>query len=200
MSSQRTPPIAIDNARDMLLDSIIPFEELEVISLDRAYGRIAGETLVSDFDLPSTQNAAVDGYGVHSQSLLKDPDQAFKIVGIARAGHPFNGVINKDEAIEIYTGGVMPMGPDCVAMHEDCSRDGNRIRILATLSKGSNMRPPGENLAKGETLISKGQMITAALIGQLAASGTGQLPVSRRIRVAILSTGDELVLLGKKTN
>ena len=100
MSSQRTPPIAIDYARDMLLDSIIPIEELEVISLDRAYGRIAGETLVSNFDLPSTQNAAVDGYGVHSDSLFKDPDQAFKIVGIARAGHPFNGVINKDEALK----------------------------------------------------------------------------------------------------
>ena len=62
MSSQRTPPIPIDNARDMLLDSIIPIEELEVISLDQAYGRIAGETLLSKVDLPSTQNAAVDGY------------------------------------------------------------------------------------------------------------------------------------------
>ena len=63
-----------------------------------------------------------------------------------------------DQAIEIYTGGVMPMGPDCVAMHEDCSRDGNKILVSATLTKGSNMRPPGENLARGETLISKGQM------------------------------------------
>ena len=141
----------------------------------------------------------MDGYGVHSDSLLKDPNQAFKVVGIARAGHPFDGVIDKDEAIEIYTGGVMPMGPDCVAMHEDCSRDGNRIRVLAALSKGSNMRPPGENLAKGETVVSKGQMITSALIGQLAASGTAQLPVSRRIRVAILSTGDEVVAAGNST-
>ena len=196
MSSQRTPPIAIDNAREILLDSIIPIEEVEVISLDQAYGRIASETLFSKIDLPSTQNAAVDGYAVHSDSLLKAPDQTFKIVGIARAGHPFNGVIGKDEAIEIYTGGVMPKGPDCVAMHEDCSRDGNKILVSATLSKGSNMRPPGENLAKGETLISKGQMITAALIGQLAASGTARLPVSRRIRVAILSTGDEVVAAG----
>ena len=135
MSSQRTPPIAIDVAREILLDSIIPIEEMEVISLDQAYGRIASETLLSKIDLPSTQNAAVDGYGVHSDSLLKAPDQTFKIVGIARAGHPFNGVIGRDEAIEIYTGGVMPKGPDCVAMHEDCSRDGNKILVSATLSK-----------------------------------------------------------------
>ena len=78
MSSQRTPPIAIDNARDMLLDSIIPFEELEVISLDRAMAEFAGETLISNFDLPATQNAAVDGYGVHSDSLFKDPIRLLK--------------------------------------------------------------------------------------------------------------------------
>ena len=73
MSSPRTPPIPIDNARDMLLDSIIPIGELEVISLDQAYGRIAGETLKSKVDLPSTQNAAVDGYGdsigLHKQTV-----------------------------------------------------------------------------------------------------------------------------------
>ncbi len=196
MSSQRTPPIAIDNARDMLLASISPVEGIEVISLDQTLGRVAGETLVSEIDLPSTQNAAVDGYGIHSDSLSKVPNQAFKIVGIARAGHPFKGVIGEDEAIEIYTGGVMPMGPDCVAMHEDCSRDGNKLFVSAKLSKGSNMRLAGENLAKGETLITKGQMINAALIGQLAASGTTRLSVLRRIRVAILSTGDEIVASG----
>ena len=87
MSSQRTPPIPIDNARDILLDSIIPNEELEVISLDQAYGRIAGETLISKVDLPSTQNAAVDGYGVHSDSLLKDPESGFQNCRY-RAGGP----------------------------------------------------------------------------------------------------------------
>ncbi len=196
MSCQRTPPISIDNAKELLMASIIPVEGKEVVSLDHAFGRIAGETLLSKIDLPSTQNAAVDGYGVYSRSLSKVPDQTFKIVGIARAGHPFNGVIGEDEAIEIYTGGVMPMGPDCVAMHEDCSRDGNKLRVSAKLTKGSNMRRVGENLTKGETLISQGQMITAALIGQLAASGTSRLSVSRRIRVAIMSTGDELINSG----
>ena len=196
MSCQRTPPISIDNARDLLIDSIIPVKETEVISLDQTLGRVAGETLVSKIDLPSTQNAAVDGYGVHSDRLSKAPDQAFKIVGISRAGHPFDGIIGEDEAIEIYTGGVMPMGADCVAMHEDCSRDGNKLFVSATLTEGSNIRLAGENLAKGETLVAKGQMITAALIGQLAASGTTRLAVLRRIRVAILSTGDEIVASG----
>ena len=199
MSTQRTPPIPIDNARDLLLDSIIPIEDVEVISLDQAYGRIAGETLSSKIDLPSTQNAAVDGYAIHSDRLLKAPDQAFKIVGIARAGHPFDGVIGKDDAIEIYTGGIMPAGPDCVAMHEESSRNGDKVVISVKLSKGSNMRPAGENLAKGETLITKGQIITAALIGQLAASGIAQLRVQRRLRVAVLSTGDEVVDAGNET-
>ena len=132
MSIQRTSSISIDNARDLLLDSVTPIEDAEVVSLDHAYGRIAGRTLLSKIDLPSTQNAAVDGYGVHSDSLLKAPDRAFKIVGMSRAGHPFDGVIGTGEAVEIYTGGVMPMGPDCVAMHEDCSRDGNKLFVSAT--------------------------------------------------------------------
>jgi len=95
---------------------------------------------------------------------------------------------------------VMPQGPDCVAMHEDCTRSGDNVVIAAKLTKGSNMRPPGENLAKGEIVIAKGQMISAALVGQLAASGTAQITVRRRLRVAVMSTGDEVVPAGSSAS
>ena len=147
-------------------------------------------------DLPRTYNAAVDGYGVDSAELAAAPHKLFKIIGVARAGHPFDGVIGAGEAIEIYTGAVMPSGPDCVAMHKDCSRTDDTVVITANLSKASNMRPPGENLAKGETIVTKGQMITAALVGQLAAAGTAQVEVARCLRVAVMSTGDEVVAAG----
>jgi len=182
MSNQRTAPIPIDLARSQLLASIDAIAATQTVSLDDACGRIAAETIASLIDLPRTHNAAVDGYGVDSAELAATPDKPFKIVGVARAGHPFEGVIGAGEAIEIYTGGVMPSGPDCVAMHEDCTRTGDEIVIAAKLSKASNMRPPGENLAKGEVVITKGQMITAALVGQLAASGTAQIEVARRLR------------------
>ena len=196
MSNQRTAPIPIDLARDQLLASIDALDGVEIVPLDEACGRLAAETITSSIDLPRTHNAAVDGYGVESTSLAAAPDQPFRIVGVARAGHPFDGVIGVGEAIEIYTGAVMPSGPDCVAMHEDCTRTGDDVVIAAKLAKNSNMRPPGENLAKGETVIAKGQMITAALVGQLAASGTAQIKVRRRLRVAIMSTGDEVVSAG----
>jgi len=196
MPNQQTAPIPIDLARDQLLASIDAIEGTETVDLDQACGRIAAETITSTFDLPRTYNAAVDGYGVGSASLFAAPDRPFKIVGVARAGHPFDGVIGAGEAIEIYTGGVMPQGPDCVAMHEDCTRSGDEVVIAAKLARGSNMRPPGENMAKGEIVIAKGQVISAALVGQLAASGTAQISVRRRLRVAVLSTGDEVVPAG----
>ncbi|MBL6775507.1 MAG: molybdopterin molybdotransferase MoeA [Candidatus Puniceispirillum sp.] len=196
MPNQQTAPIPIDLARDQLLASIDAIEGTETVDLDQACGRIAAETITSTIDLPRTYNAAVDGYGVGSASLIAAPDRPFKIVGVARAGHPFDGVIGAGEAIEIYTGGVMPQGPDCVAMHEDCTRSGDEVVIAAKLARGSNMRPPGENLAKGEIVIAKGQVVSAALVGQLAASGTAQISVRRRLRVAVLSTGDEVVPAG----
>ena len=196
MPNQQTAPIPIDLARDQLLASIDAIEGTETVELDQACGRIAAETITSTFDLPRTYNAAVDGYGVGSASLIAAPDRPFKIVGVARAGHPFDGVIGAGEAIEIYTGGVMPQGPDCVAMHEDCTRSGDEVVIAAKLARGSNIRPPGENMAKGEIVIAKGQVISAALVGQLAASGTAQISVRRRLRVAVLSTGDEVVPAG----
>ena len=196
MSNQRTAPIPIDQARSRLLASIDAISVTEIVSLDDACGRVAAENVTSLIDLPRTHNAAVDGYGVNSAELAATPHKLFKIIGVARAGHPFDGVIGAGEAVEIYTGAVMPSGPDCVAMHDDCSRTCDTVVIKAKLSKASNMRTPGENLAKGEIIITKGQMITAALVGQLAASGTAQIEVARCLRVAIMSTGDEVVAAG----
>jgi molybdopterin molybdotransferase len=82
-------------------------------------------------------------------------------------------------------------------MHEDCKRDGDTVLIFKKLFTGSNMRAPGENLAKDEIVVAKGQIITSALIGQLAASGTAQIQVQRRLRIAVLSTGDEVVPAGQ---
>ena len=193
MSEARAHPIPIDQARDQLMASITAISGDERISIDMAVGRIAGKDVASAINLPATHNAAVDGYGILASTLHANPAMQFKIVGIARAGHPFDGIIGEGEAVEIYTGGVMPTGPDCVAMHEDCVREGAMVRIDVALETGSNMRPPGENLGKGEAVIARGQTITPALIGQLAASGTADILVRRRLKVAVLSTGDEVV-------
>ncbi|MGB2459723.1 MAG: molybdopterin molybdotransferase MoeA [Candidatus Puniceispirillaceae bacterium] len=199
MSAASPPParmVPIDVARQMLVGRITPLTGDETVLLDASFGRVAATDITSTIDLPRTHNAAVDGYGVSAKSLADDPSKAFKIVGTARAGHPFAGAIGDDEAIEIYTGAIMPPGPDCVVMHEDCVRSGQFVVIQKPLKAGSNMRPPGENLAKGEAVIAKGQRITAALIGQLAAAGHDRIAVQTPVKIGLLSTGDEIVEAG----
>ena len=199
MPAASPPPartVPIDVARDMLADRITPLNCDETVLLYASLGRFAAKDITSAIDLPRTHNAAVDGYGVSAKILADDPSKAFKIVGAARAGHPFMGAIGDDEAIEIYTGAIMPDGPDCVAMHEDCDRKGQFVVIQKALKAGSNMRPPGENLAKGEAVIAKGQRINAALIGQLAAAGHDRITVQKPVTVGVLSTGDEIVEAG----
>ncbi len=199
MSAASPPParmVPIDVARQMLVGRITPLTGDETVLLDASFGRVAATDITSTIDLPRTHNAAVDGYGVSAKILADDPSKAFKIVGAARAGHPFAGAIGDDEAIEIYTGAIMPNGPDCVAMHEDCDRKGQFVVIQKPLKAGSNMRPPGENLAKGEAVIAKGQRINAALIGQLAAAGHDRIAVQTPVKVGLLSTGDEIVEAG----
>ncbi|MEK9849980.1 MAG: gephyrin-like molybdotransferase Glp [Candidatus Puniceispirillum sp.] len=197
MSAGTMKPIPIDEARTLILDRLQQVVAVERVAISMAIGRIAAEDIVSNIDLPATHNAAVDGYAVHSSCLADTPETAFRVAGVARAGHPFSGEIRKGEAVEIYTGGVMPPGPDCVAMHEDCVRTGDHVVIAAKLKAGSNMRPPGENLQHGEIVVSAGQKITAALIGQLAASGHAEINVYRQLKVVVLSTGDEIVAAGK---
>ena len=132
MPSALPPPAKttpIDVAREMLADQITPLTGSETVLLDAGLGRLAATDITSTIDLPRTLNAAVDGYGVSAKILADDRSKAFKIVGTARAGHPFVGAIGDDEAIEIYTGAIMPDGPDCVVMHEDCDRKGHFVVI-----------------------------------------------------------------------
>jgi len=183
----------IEIARQKLLDSIKVNKGKKEVCLTKSFMRISYSLVESDFDLPSTANSAVDGYGISSQTLFDKPKTKFRIIGIAKAGHPFNKVVGVGEAIEIYTGAVMPQGVDTVIMHEKCERFGNEVIIKDVVKKNQNMRPIGENLRKGEIVVKKGKLINAADIGQLAASGNSKLEVYKKLSVSIISTGDELI-------
>ena len=115
------------------------------------------------------------------------------MVGIAKAGHPYNKTISPNETIEIYTGAVTPKGIDTVIMHENCQRIGNQVTIKGNVIKNQNIRPVGENLKKDEIVVNKGKIINAADVGQLAASGNNEIEVYNKIKISVISTGDELV-------
>ena len=190
MHPETTP---LDIARANLLSDIVPRRGHESVALHASLGRFAAADIISTVNLPPTANAAVDGYAIDAETLAANPDHLFPVIGQARAGHPFDGTIAKDEAIEIYTGAVMPAGVNAVALHEDCTRQDNHVRLDKMLQIGANNRPAGENLAVGELILSAGTPIHAPMIGQLAAAGFGSVDVQNKLATTMLSTGDEII-------
>ena len=151
--------INIEVARQKLLAEVNVNNFSTEVSLQKALMRINYKSIVSDIDLPSTTNSAVDGYGISSQTFFDNQKIKFRVAGVAKAGHPFKGMIGFGEAIEIYTGAIVPEGVDTVIMHEKCKRVGNEVLVKGEVKKSQNIRPIGENLWKGETIVKKGKLI-----------------------------------------
>ena len=186
-------PIQLEIAKKTLLNDIVPKTNNENIILDQSIIRISSDTITSNINLPSTANSAVDGYGFLAKTLHENINVEFEVVGIAKAGHPLNKVLKNNQAVEIYTGAKMPEGIDTIAMHENCIRTENKVKITQNHVKNQNMRPIGENLRKGELVIKKGKLINAADIGQLAASGNSHVNVYKKLKISVISTGDEII-------
>ena len=187
--------LAPETARARLLQTVGKIVGTESCALEAAAGRRLDTALVATANLPATANAAVDGYAVHADFLAAHPAHSFTVVGRAAAGHPFSGTIAEGEAVRIFTGAIMPDGPDAVAMQEQCranETDGT-VQIDTRLTPGSNSRPAGENIRIGETIIAAGTRLGPADIGIAAAAGHATLSVCRRLVVGLVSMGDEIV-------
>ena len=186
-------PTKLEIAKAQLLKSInLNTNNIEV-PLEKASERITNKKIDSKLNLPSTANSAVDGYGILSATYFNNPNTEFIVIGIAKAGHPFKEEVLPGQAIEIYTGAIMPKGIDTIVMHEKCERAKKTVRIKERIKKYQNMRPIGENLKKGEVIVKKGKLLNSADIGQLAASGNSKVNVYEKVKVSIISTGDELI-------
>lgn len=187
------PAIRYEQARALLDDAFAQVATSDIVPMRDALGRIAAEDVKSTIMLPETNNAAVDGYGVSSAFLAANPDHPFKVVGVAKAGHPLKEAIEDGQAVRLFTGAIIPKGVDCVMMQEFCAVDGTNVRFPSLMSSGKNSRPAGENLAIGERVITKGCVIGPADIGQAAAAGISSIAVFKPLRICVMSTGDELV-------
>ena len=186
-------PTKLQTAKANLLKVIYCKNNNEEISIENTRERVNYNEVISKINLPSTANSAVDGYGILAETLNENKNIEFQVLGVAKAGHPLNVTIKIKEAVEIYTGAIIPRGIDAVIMHEKCYRIGNKVIIKENVIKNQNIRPIGENLQKREIVIVKGKIINAADIGQLAASGNKIINVYKKIKVSVISTGDELV-------
>jgi molybdopterin molybdotransferase len=139
----------------------------------------------------------MDGYAVRSTDCLHREATVLEVVGAAFAGAPFDGRVSAGQCVRIMTGAVLPEGADAVLMQEDVSREGNQIRFrIETIGSGQNVRCAGEDIRRGETVLEAGQPLRAAELGLLASVGVSEVGVTRRLRVAFFSTGDELAGTG----
>lgn len=167
----------------------------EMVSAEGALGRILAEDVISQYNVPPYDRAAVDGYAIRSEeafSASQSNPAFFRIVGVAEAGAGRRRV-GSGEAVEIYTGAVMPDGADAVSMAEDCEREGDELRVLKAIPKYANVSRCGEDIKKGEAVFRKGHMLKPWDIGVLLSIRMREVAVRSRLKVAVVSTGSELV-------
>ncbi|HWN66362.1 MAG TPA: gephyrin-like molybdotransferase Glp [Haliangium sp.] len=162
----------------------------ELVPIDRAQGRVLAHAITSGRDLPPWDNSAMDGFAVRSADL----PGVLPVAGTVAAGHAPGEVLAPGTALRIMTGAPLPAGADAVVIREDSEElPGDRVRLAAPAAPGDNVRRRGEDVAVGQPALDAGIHLGAGEIGFLAALGNGMVRVARRPRVAILSTGDELV-------
>ncbi len=187
--------IPVEEAKARIL-AAMPALPAETVGLREALGRVLAEPVVSRLTQPPSAVSAMDGYAVRAADLAKTP-ATLKCVGEAPAGGAFEGSLGAGEAVRIFTGGPMPHGGDTVVIQEITERDGDSVTVLEPAKAGSFVRPEGLDFRRGEEGIPVGRRLTVRDIGLAAAMNVPWLRVHRRPRVAILSTGDELVMPGE---
>jgi molybdopterin molybdotransferase len=165
---------------------------IERVKLAGALGRVLARDIHASSALPAFPSSAVDGYAVRAA----DGGRAVRVIGESAAGRPFSGAVEPGTAARILTGGVVPDGADAVVMVEEVREAGDQVNLPASLQPGTNFHRPGADVKAGELVLRAGFELGAAEIGLAAALGLPQLDVHRRPRVALMSTGDELVEVG----
>ena len=203
MQSSMTPipdRLSVRQAQERILASLPErILESEKVPLSQANGRILPENIISPIDVPAFNSAAMDGFAFNATSIDCSKDQTLKIVGHAYAGHPFTEPLSSGECIQIMTGAVVPDDCDTVIQQEDVHLpDSGHIAFPAiAATSGDNIRPIGENLKKGALMLKAGTRLKPQHLGLLASVGMAEVPVFRKLTIAVFSTGDELCPIGK---
>ena len=189
--------LSVEAARQRLIAEVTPVSVSESVALRSALGRVLAEDIHSPIDVPAHTNSAMDGYALRADDIPKLGAVSLRVIGSALAGAPFNGRVNPGECLRIMTGAPLPAGADTVVMQEQVQRQGEYAQIGAGHPRGDNVRAAGEDLAKGQLAIAAGRCIQPADLGLLASLGRAEVRVTRRLRVAFFSTGDELRSVGE---
>ncbi len=186
--------ISVEEARTRVLAPLRAVTS-ETVALSAAWHRVLAQPVVARLTQPPAAMSAMDGYALRAADGALGA--VLPVVGVAPAGHPFDGEVPAGAAVRLFTGSVVPAGADCIVIQEDVSRDGDRITLNEAARPGRHIRPAGQDFRAGDMVLAAGRRLTARDIGLAAAANYPWLEVHRAPRVALLATGDEIVLPGE---
>ncbi|WP_425081696.1 gephyrin-like molybdotransferase Glp [Ruegeria arenilitoris] len=187
----------VDDALALLRQRLTVVVPVETIALPQAMGRILAEDIIAKRSNPPQPNTAVDGYGF--AGAMPEGAQVMPLhPGRAAAGIPFDGTVPHGHALRVLTGAALPAGVDTVILEEDVTVQDGHIAFHGPLKQGANTRRAGEDVTAGDLVLSAGRRLTPADLALLSATGIAEVPVRKTLRVAVLSTGDELIEPGDK--
>ncbi len=178
----------LPEALERILGTVVPVQATEPRPLLDALGAVLASDVVSGLDVPLDDNSAMDGYALRS-SDAPGPLPVSQRIAAGSVGEP----LQPGTAARIFTGAPVPPGADAVVMQENCSEADGQVRVEAAVERGQNIRPRGQDIRQGETVLSAGRVLRPQDLGLLASVGVAEVEVYRPLRVAVLSTGDELV-------
>jgi molybdopterin molybdotransferase len=190
------PALSVEAALARIVGAVEPIEDVEAAPLLAAANRIAAEPVVARLTQPPFNASAMDGYAVRAADVARLPAR-LKVVGVSAAGHGYHGQLGSSEAVRIFTGAPLPDGADAIVIQENTERDGDYVTVLAGTIDREHIRPRGCDFLAGAVGIAAGRRLTARDLTLAAAMGHPTVVVRRRPVVAILATGDELVLPGE---
>jgi molybdopterin molybdotransferase len=186
--------IPLSEALQRTLEGVQPLAPREVVC-SHAAGLVVAHDVVAPEHVPPFANTAVDGFAVHSADVQTVP-AVLRVIGTCAAGDSREWSVERGEALRIMTGAPMPGGADAVVMVEDCEQSGDTVRIARSVAPGNAVRPVADDVRAGEVVFAAGTVLSAAGAGVLSSINAQVVEVVPRARVALLSTGDELVTDG----
>jgi molybdopterin molybdotransferase len=187
--------IAVEEALARIL-AAMPALPAETVGLREALGRVLAEPVIARLTQPPSAVSAMDGYAVRAEDVAETP-VTLRQIGEAPAGSAYGGTVGPGETVRIFTGGPLPEGADGIVIQENTESDGKNITILKPAPAGHYVRPEGLDFRAGEVGVTAGRRLTVRDVGLAAAMNVPWLRVRRRPRIALLSTGDELVMPGE---
>lgn len=188
--------LPVDAALDNILKSVTPVNTIDNIALDDASGRVLAQNITASIHVPPADNSAMDGYAINTADLSTEETTTLNISQRITAGEQARQLA-PHTAARIFTGAEIPMGANAVVMQEQCKAENNTLSCPSDIKAGNNIRKKGQDINAGDIILKQGKVLQPQDIGLLASIGIAEVPVFRKLTVAILSTGDELIEPGK---